>query len=449
VVNPKYEVLSSLTLPSGVFDLRKGDDGLHYIYRKGTRGGIPNKVHQYTHISADGITNICPITPAVGLRIIKRLNEGEHFSSAFLFSEVAEAVSPEFVAHLQKKSEMDERYTSTGAKLWKHQQALENYQAGRSSTVISTHISPEGRCNLACPYCSVTYRQNKSRLEMDLIRDYVEKLQSRGLRAAILTGGGEPSLYPKINELIEYLLGRGLRVAMITNGTNLNKLDWDLVGRLTWMRVSVNIFDGWESRIRLPKPLPEAVTLGMSFIYTPQHEADEVDLFSELTKIKQLADRLNARYIRLLPNCLLDQESLLREHVALSQMIGKLNDTRFFHQGKIHAAPQAKVCHQSYFRPYLSEEPFPGTDKPGTVFPCDSIVLNQDMEHFNQKFALCLPADILEYIDRKVQARFDPRNDCTGCVFTNTVNMLDRFVMNGENKFADAQDKEIDHVDFV
>ncbi len=445
----RYEVLKSLTLASGLFDLRRDADGRLYIYRKGVRGGIPNKVPQYTFLHANGVSEIRPIDVETGERIIGRLAAGEHFSSAFLFSENSDEVSAEFIAALQKKNRMEELFTSTGAKFWKHREALENYRAGNGRTVISTHISPEGRCNLACPYCSVTYRQNKNRLSLETIQDYVEKLLSRGLRAVILTGGGEPTLYPQINELLEYLFSRGLNVAMITNGTNFHKVDWKLIERLTWTRISVNVFDGWETRIRLPQPLPENVTLGMSFIYTPQHEANAVDLPAVLTKVKGLADNLNARYIRLLPNCLLDQKSLLREHLALSKIIEQLDDKRFFHQGKIHEPPQAKVCHQSYFRPYLSEEPFPGTDIPGTVFPCDSIVLNQDLEHFNEEFALCPPGDILGYMDRKIAARFDPGTNCTGCVFTSTVNMLERYVATGEDRFADFEHKDIDHVDFV
>ena len=447
--SPRYQVLKRLTLDSGVFDLRKGGDGKLYIYRKGTRGGIPNKVLQFTFLRADGVAEMRSIDVETGFRIIDRLAKGEHFSSAFLFAENNDTVAQEFVARLQKKSDMEELFTSTGSKFWKHRESLENYRRGNGNTVVSTHISPEGRCNLACPYCSVTYRQNKNRLSLGTIQDYVHKLKSRGLKAVILTGGGEPTLYPNINELLEFLFGQGLKVALITNGTNFHKLDWGLVERLTWIRISVNVFDGWESRIRLPKALPESVTLGMSFIYTPQHEADTTNLVEILGRVKGLADTLRARYVRLLPNCLLDQNSLLREHLALSKIIQQLDDKRFFHQGKVHEPPTAAVCHQSFFRPYLSEEPFPGTDIPGTVFPCDSIVLNQDLEHFNEKFALCAPAQILDYLDRNIVARFDPRSNCTGCVFTHTINMLDRFAASGENRFEEFAQKELDHVDFV
>ena len=46
-----------------------------------------------------------------------------------------------------------------------------NYKNGNPNSVVSTHISPEGACNLKCPYCSVTYRKNSSRIEFDVIKD--------------------------------------------------------------------------------------------------------------------------------------------------------------------------------------------------------------------------------------------------------------------------------------
>ena len=58
------------------------------------------------------------------------------------------------------------------------------------------------------------------------------------------------------------------------------------------------------------------------------------------------------------------------------------------------------MCHQSYFRPYLSEEPFHETGIPGTVYPCDSVVLNSSVTHFAQKYQLCGASDILDYIDK-------------------------------------------------
>jgi len=72
------------------------------------------------------------------------------------------------------------------------------------------------------------------------------------------------------------------------------------------------------------------------------------------------------------------------------------------------------------------------------VFPCDSVVLNDQNTKFMQKYSLCAPWDILDYLDKKIEQRFDIQEQCTGCVFTDNVNMLDDYIHDrAESKFAE------------
>ena len=161
-----------------------------------------------------------------------------------------------------------------------------------------------------------------------------------------------------------------------------------------------------------------------------------------------MADNCGAKYIRLLPNCLLDQYDLLRQHKSLDNTLHQIDDKRFFHQYKIHGAPQCSKCHQSYFRPYLSEEIHASTGKPGTVYPCDSVVLNDGYQHFAQEYQLCHADDILDYIDGNVEQSFDAKSRCTGCVFTENVNMLDDWINGKVNQF-DQFKEPLMHEEFV
>ncbi len=92
---------------------------------------------------------------------------------------------------MRAPSAMEHKFTSTGVKFWKHRGSMESYKAKTGRSVISTHVAPEGRCNLKCSYCSVSERVLQSRIDLDRILDYLTKLKSRGLKAVILTGGGE------------------------------------------------------------------------------------------------------------------------------------------------------------------------------------------------------------------------------------------------------------------
>jgi len=103
------------------------------------------------------------------------------------------------------KSEQEHKYTSTGIKFWRQREAMEAFKAGEPNSVVSTHIAPEGACNLSCPYCSVTHRETHNRIAIETIKDYVEQLMALGLKSVILTGGGEPTIYPWFNRLVRWL----------------------------------------------------------------------------------------------------------------------------------------------------------------------------------------------------------------------------------------------------
>ena len=441
------KVITHVQTPDGQGFIRLlQDQNRYWIHRYAVRGRINNYVTEYELQSSTGSSSLQPIDESVGKRIVERIANGFNYSGAFLISN--ENASRYEIPIL--RSEKEHQYTSTGIKFWRHKNNLENYKNLNPSTVISTHISPEGACNLKCPYCSVTYRDTFSRLPLEVIQDYVEKLMQRGLKAVILTGGGEPTVYKDFNKLVRYLKSSGLEVALITNGTQTQRVEEDVWGMFDWIRVSVNLFDNWESKIKLPLEYIDKskTTVGCSMVYTAEHESTESnrERLTYLRKVSTLADQLQAEYVRMLPNCLLDQDNLLRAHQSLEITLDELKDDRFFHQFKVHGAPKTSTCHQSYFRPYLSEEPFNG--EPGAIYPCDSVVLNKSFQHFEKKYQLCHARDILEYLDRKIEQGFDAKVDCEGCVFTSNVNLLDDYINLGTQNFDDFA-TPLKHENFV
>lgn len=338
---------------------------------------------------------------------------------------------------MREKSIQEHKYTSTGVKFWRHPYQMTQFRLDGPDTIISTHVAPEGSCNLNCSYCSVKKRTRNFRIELDVIKDYITKLMQRGLKAVILTGGGEPTLYPQINELVEWLkYDMDLSVALITNGTCTHLFDlWDA---LSWVRVSINEVKDWENRISLPtnKILPSTV-VGCSYI-------DTGNLENIIPQLKAMLDKLDATYLRILPNCLVSRDELIEEHKRISKIFEiNIDDNRFFHQYKVHNTPVSYKCHQSRFRPYLSEV------DGGTVYPCDSVVLNEHAEHFHEKFQLCKAKDVLDFIDRKITPSFNPTKDCTGCVFHKNISMLDTWKTTGIDLFHEFKHMDIIHEEFV
>lgn len=183
----------------------------------------------------------------------------------------------------------------------------------------------------------------------------------------------------------------------------------------------MNIFPGWEDKISIPAEFVGSdAIIGFSYILTCEHAFEGYDTVEQkeiVSRIIKIMDRFRAKYLRILPNCLVKGSKFNYEHKAIARMMSSLDDKRIFHQLKTHEVPNFDTCYQSYFRPYLSEERNRWNGKPGCVFPCDSVVLNESCKRFEEKFALCEPGRIVDYLDGRIKAGFDPRLDCQGCVF--------------------------------
>lgn len=445
-----YEKIREIKKEGVVVGLYKKDNKF-IIHRFAARGKINNFVANYEYIDSNNNSQILEIDKKYGNLILDRFDKGIKYSNIFLFyeSNITNGNLP------QQKSAQEHKYTSTGIKFWRHQNQMLNFKANRPNSVVSTHISPEGACNLKCPYCSVTYRDTHSRIPIETIKKYVTNLKKIGLKAVILTGGGEPTAYKHFNELVRWIYKQDLSVALISNGSKLywKKIDDDVCKMFNWVRVSINIFKDWENKIGLPleKFDTSKTIIGCSMVYTSEHElSDEImdDRLNLLNKVSKVADNCGAKYIRLLPNCLLEQDHLIRQHISLDKVLSKVKDKRFFHQYKVHGAPKTSKCHQSYFRPYLSEEIHHETGKPGTVYPCDSVVLNDSYQHFAKEYQLCHADDVLDYFNRKISQKFDATKNCSGCVFTENVNMLDDWYNNKINKFEEYSAPLI-HEEFI
>ncbi len=403
----------------------------------------------YTYINAEGGSVVKKIDSKTGEKIIKEALKDDNLSSALIV--VEKSKKPEI--NFEDKGLMENLYTSTGEKFLFHKESINSFKK-ESKTIISTHISPEGACNLKCSYCSVAYRTVFNRIEFETIKKYINILKKRGLKAVILTGGGEPILYPKINELIEFIYDEsGLELAMITNGTTLEKIAPKNRYKFKWLRISVNIFNSWEDKINIPPEYINSDTvIGFSYIFTSEHDftGETIDHKDAISKIIKIMDKTNGRYLRILPNCLVKGTKFNYQHKAIDKLISSFKDKRIFHQLKTHTTPDFKICYQSYFRPYLSEEKNPWNNKPGCVFPCDSVVLNESVKKFTEKYALCEPEKIGDYLDGKIKTNFDPRIDCQGCVFTTNNKLLSKLInFPSDDEYKNIHKKNVLHKNFV
>ena len=86
--------------------------------------------------------------------------------------------------------------------------------------VVNLHILEQ--CNYKCKYCFAHYEDKK----ILPIEDWIEIIDNISNSIPVKRfniAGGEPLLYPKINELIEYIKSKNIHVSIITNGILLNE----------------------------------------------------------------------------------------------------------------------------------------------------------------------------------------------------------------------------------
>ena len=340
-------------------------------------------------------------------------------------------------------------FTSTGKKFFHHPASLKALRGEGSPRPVVSHIMPTDICNHKCAFCSVQTRDGDT-LDLDWIATYLDQLTPIGLKAVILSGGGNPILYKRFNTLVDLLHSRKLKIGLITNGMPLSevngRLTWrtvrpDTLDKLTWIRISMSGLDHPENCVYVPEIDREKTTLGFSYIYhdayvvpdEPHHgqvssEEDVLQLGLPVTKIKYGHDRFQKltgqiaeivrqyqpQYVRLLPNCL--EPHLIKSRCAhLQEMADTIDPSVVFVQYKPPEAPSA--CYLGYLHPVLNTD--------GYVYPCDSCVLNRAAGHkFAVPWRMCRYDEIGEFYRKPVHSLVDSKKLCPGCVFTKSNELL-------------------------
>lgn len=289
-------------------------------------------------------------------------------------------------------------YTSTGAKLIHHPNVISNMQTNGTIMPISLQVAPTSRCNLNCTFCSNANREKHEDLDWAMFNIVLKQLVSVGLQTVEWTGGGDPTMYDYINELMELADAYGLQQGMISNGILIKKkISPRNLERLTWLRISMNSLD-YVDDIDLDFPTFKG-TLGFSYVWNEKTTNAVIDL------IRMYADRFEAKYIRIVPNCQVTREEQERNNKELEEFVPTL-DSPFFFQPKYFDSP--KRCWWCYLKPFILHD--------GFVYPCSSVVLNPTSDcTFHEKFRWCNMEDLyFKYMEKAIPVKTDW---CSHCVF--------------------------------
>lgn len=132
----------------------------------------------------------------------------------------------------------------------------------------------------------------ESRIPTEFAKKFPEQMVEAGIMAIEITGGGEPTLWPALDELIENLGKANREIGLVTNGSNLSDKRIDLICKYClWVRISMDSSNhiihkrihrttnyDFERRLehirKLVRYSNDNLTVGISFIITPENYDD-------------------------------------------------------------------------------------------------------------------------------------------------------------------------------
>ena len=81
--------------------------------------------------------------------------------------------------------------------------------------IVNLHLLES--CNYSCLHCFAHFDSNRI-LTLEEWKKIIDNIASSNLCSRINLAGGEPLLYPQLNEVIEYIHNKNIDVSLITNG---------------------------------------------------------------------------------------------------------------------------------------------------------------------------------------------------------------------------------------
>lgn len=297
----------------------------------------------------------------------------------------------------------EQLYTSTQTKLLHNLDRLQEMQQGIFKP-ISIQLAPSARCNLNCVMCSVAKRDKSEELSLDQCKQVLVDFKQLGAQTVENSGGGDCTMYPYINELIELEYYLGYEIGLITNGIKLSNITYNNLEKLTWLRISLNCLDYVDD---IEINIPNNVVLGLSYVITDLSNENKLD------KIATYADKYNAKYVRVVPNCL-SIEDINKSTDMILPYLEKY--PKFFFQQKKYTVP--KKCYIGLIKPFINTD--------GFVYHCSSTPLID--RKFNSRFRMCAVQDIKRYWEATPEA-FNTCNCQEGkCFFAEHNDLIEQVI---------------------
>ena len=421
---------------------------------------------------------------------ILKFDENNNFSDFY-----DESIQPENIRHISGVSEKS--FTSTGAKLNAHWPIFWKLNETGYGSIIRATLTLHQVCSSRCQFCSTINRNKKDSTSFEENKEFIEKLyfgqadynkknfskynkkykeitgSDIRLKGLILSGGGQPNLWPHFEKLVEWLSTLDIDLGLITNGFPKNVSD-AIYDKFKWIRLSITPEDASphyvDKKFNLQR-IPENIinnkhtTFGLSYVYGPW-TSDDI-----LQRLSKQVDQWKLDYIRMLTDCNLTRSEQLKSHSILAEKLYKLsliddignNKGKIFHQLKFHGnqdeAEELWTEGKCFLQTYNLFWDTTGHEKNGKsyCYPCDSVTVlaeentrQQSKRGFDGNIWGTVTNDKVELLySEKWKKFFDPREHCSACLFMKNNNIVKNLKnTNLEELKEKSVDTDIEHINF-
>jgi MoaA/NifB/PqqE/SkfB family radical SAM enzyme len=256
-------------------------------------------------------------------------------------------------------SQMTSAYTSASGdfpyKLLKSKDLILSMLENKRILPLHLQLNPTNKCNLNCSFCSCSERDKELELSFDNIQHLVRKFCDMGCKSVTITGGGEPLMHSRIDEILQYFSDAGVDIGLVTNGFLLPRVTQ--LEDITWLRVSVSdetrIFKLFDC---IDRAFKEEDKIDWSFSYVVSKNPD----VGNISKVLAYADEHKFTHVRIVNDILrplCDLGELRREVLNTG-----VNDRLAIWQDRQHYSVGTERCLISLLKPVV--------DARGDIFPC-------------------------------------------------------------------------------
>lgn len=176
---------------------------------------------------------------------------------------------------------------------------------------ITCEIDLSNRCQLNCKFCMYKEQRKEANVDLDyaVYATLIDDLARTGVKSVTFTGGGEPLMNPRAEDMIRLAANAGLEMGMVTNGINLPKIPKTLLSQFKFIRISIDsacqstyysvkgadhYYDVIDNVKGLVENFKHDVTIGLSFVICVLNE-------HETLEAERMAEELNVDYIQFKP----------------------------------------------------------------------------------------------------------------------------------------------------